>query len=114
MRWTLFVFSAVWPIVALIGIVAMWLPRNRQRFSLYRPEALFAWMYALFVITYNDIDIALALDRYLAPGLPLLLFAMRDWIPRDRRLLWGGAVLSALLSAAVVVGFKNVFGFRLP
>jgi hypothetical protein len=113
-RWTFFVFSAVWLVVALIGIAATCLPRNRQLFSLYQSEALFAWIYTLFLITYNDIDIVLAFDRYLAPGLPLLLFAMRDWIPRDRRLLWGGAVLSALLSAAVVVSFKNVFGFRLP
>jgi uncharacterized BrkB/YihY/UPF0761 family membrane protein len=100
--------------VTLLGIVAMSLPRNRQQFWQHQPEALFAWMYVLFVITYNDKDIFLAFDRYLAPALPLLLFAMRDWIPRDRRLLWRGAVLAALLSAAEVVTFKNVFGFRLP
>jgi hypothetical protein len=113
-RWTFFAFSAIWPMVALMGIVAMSLPRNRQRLGQHQPEALFSWMYVLFVITYNDRDIFLAFDRYLAPGLPLLLFAMRDWIPRDRRLLWGGALLAALLSAAEVVSFKNVFGFRLP
>jgi Gpi18-like mannosyltransferase len=113
-RWTFLAFSAFWMIFVLFGIVAMLLPRNRQLFSQHQPEALFAWMYILFVITYNDIDIVLAMDRYLAPCLPLILFAMRDWIPHDRRLLWGGAVLSALLSAAVVVGFNNVFAFRLP
>jgi Gpi18-like mannosyltransferase len=114
MRWTLFVFSAIWPIVGLLGIVAMGVASNRQRLSSYQPEALFAWMYALFLFMYNDIDIALALDRYLAPCLPLLLSAMRDWIPRDRRVLWGAAVVSALLSAAAVVSFRNVFGFKLP
>jgi Gpi18-like mannosyltransferase len=114
MRWTLFVFSAVWAIVLLVGMVAMGLLRNRQRLSLYQPEALFAWMYTLFLFVYNDIDIASAFDRYLVPCLPLLLSAMRDWIPRDRRVLWGAAVVSALLSAAAVVSFRNVFGFKLP
>lgn len=113
-RWTFLVFSVGWLIAGLVGIGATWTPPKRRRLWLHQPEALFAWLYGLFVITYNDRGIALALDRYLAPVLPLFLLAMRDWIPRDRRLLWGGAVLSALLSAAVVVGFKNVFGFRLP
>ena len=113
-RWTFFVFSAGWLIVALVGIVAMALPRNRRRLWMYQPESLFAWMYTLFLLIYNDLDISLAFDRYLAPVLPLLLFALRDWIPRDRRVLWGAAVLSALLSAAVVVSFRNVFGFMLP
>ena len=114
MRWTFFVFSAVWPIVALVGIVAMCLPGNRQRLWLYPPESLFAFMYILFLFTYNDREISLAFDRYLEPSLPLLLFAMHDWIPRDRRVLWGAGVISALLSAAVVVSFRNIFGFNLP
>jgi Gpi18-like mannosyltransferase len=114
MRWTVFVFSVVWPMVALLGVVAMWLPQNRWRLWMYQSEALFAWMYVLFFVTYNDVEVAVSFDRYMLPVLPLLLFAMRDWIPRDRRVLWGAAVLSALLSAAAVVSFRNVFGFRLP
>jgi hypothetical protein len=114
MRWTVFVFSAVWVIVLLVGMAAMCLPSNRQRLWTYQPEALFAWMYTLFFIVFNNVDMAVSFARYILPVLPLLLFAMRDWIPRDRRLLWGGALLSALLASATTVGFKNVFGFSLP
>ncbi len=113
-RWPNLVMCAAWAVVALVGTVAMWLPRNRERCSMYRPEALFASIYTLFFLSYNFSDIAGDLPRFLIPVIPLLLFSLRDWIPRDRRVLWGGAVLSAFLSSAAMVGFKNVFGFRLP
>jgi hypothetical protein len=114
-RWYMLVFFAVWPVVALAGTVAIWLPGNRQRFSaMYQPEALFASMYTLFFLSYTDAALDVVLSRFLIPVLPLLLFSLRDWIPRNRRVLWGGAVVSALLSSAALVHFKNVFGFRLP
>ncbi len=108
------VYDAVWPVVAVAGVVALWLPRGRKRFSAYPAEAYFASAYALFLFTYNHSVIAWAFDRYLFPVLPLLLFALLDWIPRDRRVLWSLAFLSALLSAAAMVGFQNVFRIRLP
>ena len=81
---------------------------------MYQPEALFASMYTLFFLSYTDAALDVVLSRFLIPVLPLLLFSLRDWIPRNRRVLWGGAVVSALLSSAALVHFKNVFGFRLP
>jgi len=81
---------------------------------MYQPEALFTSMYSLFFLSYNYSGIVYNFPRFLIPVAPLLLFSLRDWIPKDRRVLWGGAVLSALLSTAAVVGFRNVFGFRLP
>jgi hypothetical protein len=113
-RWYMLVFFAIWPVVALAGTVAIWLPRNRERFSQYQPEALFASIYTLFFLSYTDGVLAASFTRFLIPVLPLLLFSLRDWIPRDRRVLWGGAVLSALLSSAALVHFKNVLGFMLP
>jgi uncharacterized BrkB/YihY/UPF0761 family membrane protein len=77
-------------------------------------EAIFASIYTFFFISYDYVGVFGDFTRFMIPVVPLLLFSLRDWIPRDRRVLWGGAVLSALLSAAAVVGFKNVFGFRLP
>lgn len=116
LRWTCIVFSPVWLLVALVGTVAMWLPRIRPRFSAgNQSEALFASIYILFLVSFNAIDyIAQSIPRYLIPVLPLLLFALRDWIPRYRRVIWVGAILSALVASAGIVGFKNVFGFRLP
>jgi hypothetical protein len=114
-RWPVLVMFVASLELALVGTVAVWLPRNRQRFSLYQPEALFASIYTVFLISYNDyLDISGGLPRFLIPVVPLLVFSLRDCIPHDRRALWGGAVLSALLSSAALVGFKSVFGFRLP
>jgi hypothetical protein len=115
-RWTHIAFSPVWLLVTLVGMVAMWLPRNRQRFSaINQPEALFASVYTFFLVSFNAADyMAIGLTRYVFPILPLLLFSLRDWIPRGRRVLWVGALLSALVASAGIVGFKNVFGFKLP
>ena len=114
-RWTVLVICTVWPVIALTGMAAMWLPRGHQRFLPFQQEAVFASMYTLFLLTFNAPEyIVWSLPRYLIPVVPLLFFALRDWIPRDRRALWGSALLSAWLAAAAVVSFKNVFGFRLP
>lgn len=113
-RWPVLVLCTTWLLLGLAGNVVAWLPRNRQRFSPYRPEMLFLTLYTLFFISYNFSDIAGDLARFLIPVVPLLLFSLHDWIPRDRRVLWGGAVLSALVASASLVGFRNVFGFRLP
>jgi hypothetical protein len=114
-RWPVLVMFLASLEMALVGTVAVWLPRNRQRFAGYQPEALFVSIYTVFLVSYSDYsDIGGGFPRFLIPALPLLVFALRDCIPRDRRALWGGAVLSALLSSAAMVGFKNVFGFKLP
>ena len=113
-RWYSLTFFAVWPVLAVTGIVAIWRPRNRQRFSQYQTEALFATIYTLLFLCYTDGILDASFTRFLIPALPLLLFALSDWIPRDRRLPWAGALVSALLSAAPLVHFKNVFGFPLP
>jgi hypothetical protein len=113
-RWYTLTWSAVWPVVASVGTISLWLPHNRQKFSGLQPETLFASMYTLFFLSYPEPALDFALSRFLVPVLPLLLFSLRDWIPRDRRVLWGAAVLSALLSSTALVHFRNVFGFKLP
>jgi Gpi18-like mannosyltransferase len=113
-RWKVLVYSAVWPVFALVGTVAMWLPRNSQRFSMDQPEPLFASIYTLFLVSYDYRDIPLHIHRLVIPVVPVLLFSLRDWIPRDRRVLWVAAAISALLSCAPLLYFWNVFGFRLP
>jgi uncharacterized BrkB/YihY/UPF0761 family membrane protein len=77
-------------------------------------EPLFALVYTLFLISYNYRDIPLHIHRFVIPVVPLLLFSLRDWIPRDRRVLWVAAAISAILSCAPLLYLRNVFGFRLP
>lgn len=113
-RWYTLVFFVIWPVVAVIGLVMIWLPRHRQRLWQYPAEPLFASMYTYFLLSFNYNAIIWFFSRYLLPVLPFLIFAMRDWIPRDRRVLWGGAILTAVMSAIAVVHFENLFGFRMP
>jgi hypothetical protein len=110
--WPPLAMCAVWALTALLGTVAMWVPRQREKWALYQHEALFASIYTLFFLSYNFSDVAGDLPRFLLPVAPLLLYSLRDWIPKSRSLLWAGAALSALLSAAAMVGFQHVFGFR--
>jgi hypothetical protein len=114
-RWYTLILFAGWPLVALVSIVAIWLPRNRQGFlERYQPEALFASLYTLFYFSYDNGEIVWLFSRFLIPVLPLLVYSWRDWIPRDRRVIWAAAALSALVSSAGLVHFKNVFGFSPP
>jgi uncharacterized BrkB/YihY/UPF0761 family membrane protein len=96
-----------------VGSLAIWLPRNRQSFlARYQAEALFGSLYTLFCLSYNNFEVVWLFSRFLIPVLPVLVFALRDWIPHDRRFIWGAAVLSALLASAALVHFPNVFGFQ--
>jgi hypothetical protein len=112
-RWRLIWFAA-WLIIALAGAVAIWRPRSWDGIlTNYHAEALFTSLYLLFFLSYNYGGIVRFFPRFVIPVLPLFLFSMRDKIPRDRRLLWVAAALSALLGAADVVSFRSLFGFGL-
>jgi hypothetical protein len=103
-------------VLAVATLVSIWLPRRwRALPSERRTECLFTSIYILFFLTFNSPEyIDDQFQRFLLPAFPLFLFALRDWIPHDRRVLWAAAVLAALLTSAHVVGFRNVFGFKLP
>lgn len=113
-RWYTLVFFVIWPVVASAALVMMWLPRNRERLWQYPAEPLFASIYTVFFLSYRYGAVLWFFSRFLLPVLPLLIFSLRDWIPRDRRLLWGAAILTAGMSAIAVVHFENLFGFRMP
>ena len=81
---------------------------------IHYPEVFFATIYSLFLLSCNYSGIVWSFSRLSLPMLPLYLFLLREWIPHDRRVLWGGAVLSALLASADLIHFRNVFGFKLP
>jgi hypothetical protein len=113
-RWPNVVQSAGWLTLALVGTAVMWRSRNRARFPLDQPEIWFASVYTLFFLSYNYSEVYGDLPRFLMPITPLLLFSLRDWIPRDRRVLWPAVLLSAVLASAAQVGFKNIVGFMCP
>jgi hypothetical protein len=112
-QWPVFLPSMAWLAILLIGTATIWLTRSPQGLSFDQPEFLFLSIYTLFLISYNYGGIETQMGRFVIPVLPILTFALSSWIPHDRRLLWLGALFSALVASAGVVGFANVFGFKL-
>jgi len=114
MHWPVVGLSVLWVTVALASLAAMWLPRYRDKFRPYPAETLFATIYVAFILSYSYDEVFLDLPRFLLPVFPLLLYSLSRWIPKNRRFVWGSVILSALLASAAMVGFRNVFGFKLP
>jgi uncharacterized BrkB/YihY/UPF0761 family membrane protein len=72
-------------------------------------ETIFLIPYLWTLYTYNYPHWARGnFARFAIPILPLALLALYRWIPKDRRALWGVAVLSSILAAASAIGINNV------
>ena len=75
-RWHRIIYSGIWPLLALVGTIAAWGPRNRKSFwPKYQPEVLFATIYVLFLLSYNYDEIFWLFPRFVIPVLPLLVFS---------------------------------------
>ena len=81
---------------------------------MYKRQGWFAALYLAFFLVYNYTGVVAGFSRFVLPIVPLLLVAWERWIPRDRRLFWVMAVLTACLASAEVVSLKAIFGFALP
>jgi hypothetical protein len=106
------VLRLIWILVAVAGTIVLWMPRLCR--ELPTAERIFGCAYSAFLLCYNFDFIAMYIPRFVLPVLPLMLFAVRKWIPRDRRILWPLAALSIVFNTVVLFGFQNVFGFKLP
>lgn len=109
-RWTTSIQSIFFLTLAA-ACVTIIIVRRRVLFSTYPAEFGFVVLYLIFLSSYNSPELAGALPRFLIPVLPSLLFSLRHWIPRDRRILWPMTALSGLLASVQFVGFKALFGF---
>jgi hypothetical protein len=106
------VLRLTWILAAIGGAVALWTPRYSR--ELPTAERIFGCAYSTFLLCYNFDFVAMYIPRFILPVLPLMLFACRKWIPRDRRILWPLVALSIVFNTVVLFGFQNVFGFKLP
>jgi hypothetical protein len=71
-------------------------------------EMLFAAGYLLFIYCYNSEWARGSFPRFAIPALPFVLLALNAWLPKDRRVVWGIAVVSSALAACSAVGIRNV------
>ncbi len=106
----------VQPVVCMVllgfGVFAL-VKHARESLKEYPAELFFVVAYLIFVAFYNDHDLAGFLPRLAIPVYPFLIFCWRTRLPKNRFVYWPLVVISALIAAADLVGFRTVFGFGL-
>lgn len=95
--------------VLLGGAVMLWSQQSRQFLRKHPVELCFAALYTALLFTYNSQWAWMAFPRYAIPILPFVVAAFMPWIPKNRVLLWGFGIFSAVLSAMETVGFTDAF-----
>jgi hypothetical protein len=110
--WTHILLTYGWIFFILAGGIAMLTVAGFRQFAKAHPvETIFAGTYLVFLYTYNSTAWAGAeFPRFAIPLIPLVLLALKRWIPENRALLWGIGSVSPLLAAASALGIRNVMG----
>lgn len=110
MPWTSRARAAFWILFYVVAAVAMLRhPRFRDYARRWPVEPLFAAFYLFFLFSYNSPVWAwVEFARYSLPALPIALYALDNYLPRDRRLLWALTPISAALSAVSAMNARRV------
>jgi hypothetical protein len=104
------VLSFGWIFLILAAIVNMVRDlkfRNYARSHLVETIFLIPYLWTLYAYNYPHWARG-NFARFAIPILPFALLALYRWVPKDRRILWGIAVLSSILAAASAIGINNV------
>jgi hypothetical protein len=89
--WTLFTLAAVAAAVRLREI--------RTLAATHPVEWLFGALYLASFLAFPAWWIEGEISRYLIPVFPLMLLALRPWLPEDRRVVWVVGILAVSLAA---------------
>jgi hypothetical protein len=97
---TLQILIGLWVLLTLGAIVKMAVDKRFWYYSKLHPaEAIFAGAYAAFLYSYNTPYWAWQhFPRFVIPLLPFLLLVFLNRLPRDRRIVWGIALLNIVIS----------------
>jgi Gpi18-like mannosyltransferase len=109
--WTNSVLIIVWVLFIALGFVAILMAEPAKFiWRKYPWEMIFAVIYISFLFTYNSPVWARAeFPRFSIPAVPLVLVALHNWLPKDRRILWGIGIVCAFLAACSAVGIRTAF-----
>ncbi len=98
--WKNFAKTLAWTLFTIAAVVAAWRrPAVRERMRAYPAEWLFGGLYLASFFCFPAWWIEGEYPRYLVPVIPMLLVALRPWLPEDRRLFWVIGLLSVTLAA---------------
>jgi hypothetical protein len=109
--WTNLVLTYGWIFLVLAGFLALILTQDCRQYWRTRPaEMIFALLYLVWLFTYDSPSwVRGSFPRYAIPVLPFVYLALKEWLPKDRRLLWGVAMVSPVLAAFSSIGIRNVY-----
>ena len=108
--WTNLVLSFAWILLVVIAVIVMVKSADFRAYCReHMVEAIFLVPYLWCLFTYNyPVWARSNFARFAIPILPFVLLALFRWLPKDRRLLWGLAVVSPVLAASSALGVVNV------
>ncbi len=113
-HWNVGLRYAIWTLISIqLAVAALLRSKSRSLLKTYTVEGIAATGYFLFFLCYNYNEVLAYWPRFVIPILPMLLLPLGDALPKNSRILWPAAALSALLASSSVVTFKAVFGFSL-
>lgn len=108
--WTNLVLSFIWIGLVLAGVAAMLFKAEFREYARrYPAEVLFAAAYLAMIFSYNYNRWArVSFARFAIPVIPVVLFALKAWVPKQRWVVWGIGCVSPVLAAASALGIRNV------
>ena len=99
-----------WIFLVVAGTIAMLCTREFRDYARAHPtETIFTALYLVSLYCYNlPVWARSNFARFAIPILPFIFLALGRWVPKDRRVVWGLAIVTPVLAAASAVGVKNV------
>jgi hypothetical protein len=95
--------------VTMGAIAMLWTKAFRGYARSHAAEVLFAAFYLMSIYCYNYPMWARGdFPRFAIPIIPFVLISLSRWIPKDRRLAWILAPITAVLAASSAIGIQNV------
>ena len=109
MPWTSRIREGLWVAFYVLAVGAMFRTRFREYARRYPVEVSFTGFYLLFLFSYNSpfwswVEFA----RYALPAFPVALYAVENYLPKDRRVLWILAPVTATFSAMSAMNARRV------
>jgi len=107
--WTNLLLSFSWILLVLLGIGAMFSRNFRRYFKAYPAEGIFCSLYLVPLFCYDYLVWARgSFMRFSIPVLPFLFYALLEWLPKNRRILWLLSIVSPILAACSAIGVRNL------
>ena len=107
--WTNLLLSFFWIGLVLLGASMMFSRRFRKYAKEFPQEITYCGLYLAAIFSYDYLIWARSnFIRFCIPVLPFVFFALLPVLPKNRWLLWGLCIVSAVLAAVSAIGVRNV------